>query len=478
MTARPINTSPVNSQLEQALFAAFMAVLIWAPLPFASNRVWGGALLVFLLLLLLCGWLLLFLTDRARIDEAVWKYTRLPLLLLLLVQIWAFLQLLYLPASWLEFLSAKAHFWHIKEGWLSLSLDREIGKYFLLRGIAYCAGFFLVMALINSYERVKLLLQILVISGLFQALYGSFMVLSGMELSFFVEKYVGKGVATGTFINRNHLAGYLVMCLSAGIGLFLSQLSKDGARSWRDFIRRWLSLLLSSKIRLRVYLAVMVVALVLTRSRMGNMAFLLSLAITAGIAVYAGRQISIRLLGFIASLFVVDILILGKWFGFEKLLARLEGTDLASESRLWSNEYSLDYLADYTWTGSGGGSFYGIFPHYQSAELLGFHPHAHNDYLQFAIELGLPATALLLAVVILALTSGYRLLQRRTPLYVGAGFAGVMTLVWAAIHSTADFNLQIPANALTFVVIVSLVFVCRGLPARRDYRQVTAPLEP
>jgi len=443
-----------------------MGVLVWAPLPFASNRIWSGALLAFLVFLLLCGWLLLYLAKRVSIDSAVWKYSWLPLTALLVVQAWTFLQLQYLPRGWLEFLSPSAYSWHVKEGWLSLSLDREYGKYFLLRGLAYSAGFFLALALINSHERVKLLLQVLVFSGTSQAIYASFMVLSGLEMGFFVEKYAGLGLATGTFVNRNHLAGYLVMCLSAGIGLFMSQLARDSAHSWRERLRRWLGLLLSSKIRLRVYLAVMVVALVLTRSRTGNLAFFISLALASGLAIYAGRRISVRLIGFIASLFVVDILILGKWFGFGKLLARIEQTNLASESRLWSNEYSLDYLADYTWAGSGGGSFYGIFPQYQGSDLVGFHQYAHNDYLQFAIELGLPATGLLLAVIILAMVASYRLLQRRTPLYAGVGFAGVMTLTWAAIHSASDFNLQIPANALTFVVLIALVFVCRGLPTK------------
>ena len=449
-----------------------MSLLVWVPLPFASNRIWSGALLVSLVFLLLSAWLSLFLANRVRIDGVVWRFSRLPLILLLAVQLWAFLQLQYLPSTWVELLSPKAHGWHLKEGWLSISLDRESGKYFLLRGLAYCAGFFLTIALINSYERVKILLQVLVFSGTAQAIYGSFMVLSGLEMGFFVEKYAGLGLATGTFVNRNHLAGYLVMCLSAGIGLFMSQLARDSARSWRDRLRRWLSLLLSPKIRLRVYLAMMVVALVMTRSRTGNLAFFVSLAIAASVAIYAGRQISVRMLGFIASLFVVDVLILGKWFGFDKLLARIEETNLGSESRIWSNEYSLDYLADFPWTGSGGGSFYGIFPQYQGSDLVGFHQYAHNDYLQFAIELGLPATGLLLAVMILAMVGSYRLLQRQSPLYVGVGFTGAMTLAWAAIHSASDFNLQIPANAFTFVVLLALIFVCRGLPASTKSKSI------
>ena len=33
----------MTNKLEPALFAAYMAILVWAPLPFASNRIWGGA---------------------------------------------------------------------------------------------------------------------------------------------------------------------------------------------------------------------------------------------------------------------------------------------------------------------------------------------------------------------------------------------------------------------------------------------------
>ena len=454
----------MTSKLEPALFAAYMAILVWAPLPFASNRIWGGALLALLVFSTLSGWLLLFMSGRAQINAKVWRRARAPLALLVLVQLWVFLQLLPIPRPIVEALSPQAYAWHIKEGWLSLSLDREYGKYYLLRGCAFTAGFFLTIALVNTHDRVKILLQVLVFSGTFQAAYGAFMVLSGLELGFFVEKYVGQGVATGTFVNRNHLAGYLVMCLSAGIGLLLSQLATEGSPNWKERIRRWLRLLLSSKIRLRIYLAVMVIALVLTRARMGNIAFFTALGLAGAIALYTGRRFSTRVVAFLGSLFLVDMLILGKWFGFDKLLQRLEQTNPSGEARVWSNEYTLDYIREFPLTGSGGGSFYGIFPNFQAPNLQGFHVHAHNDYLEFAAELGLPATATLVAFVALALHSAYRVQrERHTALYKGAGFAVTMTIVWATLHSTTDFNLQIPANALTFVTILALAFITRDL---------------
>lgn len=456
------------NRLEPLLFAFYLVILFWAPLPFGSNRLWGTGLLAVLVATALSAWLVLFVAGRVRLHTQVWLVARLPLFLLLIVQLWAAVQLLDLPRSWVQYLSPQAYQWHIREGWLSLSLDREYGKYYLLRGATITAAFFLTLALVNTKDRVKTLLQLLVFSGVLQASYGAFMVFSGLELGFFVEKYVGRGAATGTFVNSNHLAGYLVMCLAAGIGLLLSQLSSHPAVGWRERARRCLRLLLDGKFRLRVYLAVMVIALVLTRSRMGNIAFFTALGLTGVISLYAARRFSWSVVIFLASLVFVDVLILGRWFGFDKLLQRLEQSSAAEEARVWSNEYTLDYLRQFPLSGSGGGSFYGIFPNFQADNLDGFHVHAHNDYLEFAVELGLAAAAVLMVVVALSLSSAYWTLRRRsTALYRGGAFAVIMTILWAALHSTTDFNLQIPANALTFATILALAFVCRGLEGAR-----------
>ncbi len=458
-------------KLEQTLYAIFLATLVWAPLPFGSNRIWAGALLATLVLTTLAAWLALFAAGKAKLNAGLWQHARLPLALLLLVQAWVWLQIQYLPREVVDFLSPQAYEWHLKEGWLPISLDREQTRYYLLLGCTYTAAFFLTLALVNTHSRLKLFLQVLVFSGTFQAAYGAFMVLSGLEYSFFIEKYVGKGVATGTFINRNHLAGYLNMTLAAGVGLLLSQLATDSAHSWKERARRWLRLLLSPKIRLRIYLAVMVVALVLTRSRMGNVAFFTGLALAGAIALYTGRRFSPRVVAFLASLFLVDMLILGKWFGFDELLERLARSNPEAEGRTWSNAYAIDYFKDFPITGSGGGSFYGVFPNYQGEEFAGFHLHAHNDYLQFALELGVVAAASLGALLLLALHSAYRVQEtRRTPLYKGAAFGVTMAIIWVLLHSLVDFNLQIPANAFTLCSVLGLAFALRVLPGKENPR--------
>ena len=63
----------------------------------------------------------------------------------------------------------------------------------------------------------------------------------------------------------------------------------------------------------------------------------------------------------------------------------------------------------------------------------------------------LPLMALVLAVLALS--------RRRDPLARGFAFAVVMGISAIAIHSTVDFNLQIPANAFAFMVLLAYAWI-------------------
>ena len=103
------------------------------------------------------------------------------------------------------------------------------------------------------------------------------------------------------------------------------------------------------------------------------------------------------------------------------------------------------------------GSFYSAYPMYGSEEVYLLLEHAHNDYAEFAAEFGLPAFALLGLVVLLALKSSLTALFRRRDTFMrGMGFAATMGIVAILIHSAVDFNLQIPANATLFMVLLAV----------------------
>ena len=456
---------------DRTVFAGLLALLVLAPLPFALARDWGEALLSLVSFLMLLLWLMLALADRVSCRPRHIRYVALPLGLLLAVQGWALIQTLHFPVQWVA--AIDEDLLRLRPGVLtaSLSLDPYHSLRYAVLGCSLSALFFLAFATVRTPRRVRWLLRVLLFSGTLQAGYGVFMVLSGIEYGFLIEKYVGKGVVTGTFVNRNHLAGYLNICLGAGIGLMLAQLSSDRPATWRDRLRAWLALLLSHKVRLRLYLAIMVVALVMSRSRTGNIAFLTAIVIVGTLALAARRRLDAKRAMFFVSLLFVDLMVIGQWFGLEALVERLEQSNPQVEAR-WA-DYSpllMVYLQTFPWTGSGAGSFYSVFGQFHGGALAMSPAHAHNDYAQFAVEFGLPAFGLLGAWVALTTYQAGQLLKSRDAYFAGLGFAGLFMLVWLLIHSGTDFNLQIAANAATVMVLAGAIWGARGSSARQGGR--------
>src|SRR2546421_10588634 len=126
-----------------------------------------------------------------------------------------------LPAGALGLLSPRSLAIHsATHSYPSLSLDVYATRQAALQTLAYLLFFCLTLLLVNDKPRIRLLAQAIILGGVFQAAYGSLMALSGLARGIFIDEQ-DAWVATGTFINRNHLAGYLVMCLWAGARLIV-----------------------------------------------------------------------------------------------------------------------------------------------------------------------------------------------------------------------------------------------------------------
>ena len=446
------------------IVASVLVLIALAPLPFGLARDWGEALLTGLIFLLLALWCCLGLIAR---EDRSHAHLRWPVGCLLAVQAWAFLQAVPLPAAWITALDSDLMSLRTGTALATISLDPYATLRQAMLGVALTALFFLAAVTIRTPRHVQWLLTVLLIGGACQAAYGALMVLTGLEYGFMVEKYTGQGVATGTFVNRNHFAGYLNLCLAAGIGLLIAQITHVQYPNWQARLRAWLALILSPKILLRVLLAVMVVGLVLSRSRMGNLAFFTTLIVAGAATLMAQKRFTSKAGLLFVSLLVVDLFILGQWFGMDALVERLERTDPLTESRMDYAPFLLEYISTFFWTGSGAGSFYGVFGQFHGGEIAMTPDHAHNDYAQFAAEYGLPASLLLAAFVIATGWQAWRLLASSTRLYRGMGYAGFAMIIWLVVHSMGDFNLQIAANAATVMVLAGAVWGCQAARGSR-----------
>lgn len=423
----------MHKPADRVLFYLFTALLFWLPLPFGSNRPWAVALFAVVTCILLGWWLALFLREKTTLTTCFRR--SLPLVALIgITQLWLCLQGPY------------------------YSQDPSRTLHQLIQGVALFNTLVLTLLLTRSKRRIRIIVYTLVVSGVVQAVYGSLMTLSGIEYVLFFPKEAYSGVATGTFINRNHLAGYLELTLAVGIGVMIATLKDNGQSSWRDFSRRLLTALLGTKARVRIGLIIMVAALVMTHSRMGNTAFFASLTLTGIIALLLGKRASKATLVLLGSLIIIDLVVVGTFFGVERVIDRLENTSLETVRRDEVNNLAMGALQDHYVTGTGAGSFYGIFPSYRD-ESVGkiYFDHAHNDYMQFALEFGLIGFLPLLAAVIWTFMIALRAQWiRRDKLMRGLSFSAMMAIIALGIHSTVDFNLQIPANAATFTVILAL----------------------
>jgi O-antigen ligase len=212
----------------------------------------------------------------------------------------------------------------------------------------------------------------------------------------------------------------------------------------------------------------MVIGLILSRSRMGNAAFFNSLLITGLFA--CGVSSSFRRPGvyvLLISLVVIDIFLLGRWFGLEKVVERLEQTSLATEGRDDVLYYAVPMLKDFIWTGTGAGTFYYVFPQYAGEPQMSGYDHAHNDYLELLSDLGVIGFSALVGVVLLSLWQAIKALRHPRSSFVrGMGFAGFMGMLSLLIHSAVDFNLQIPANAMLFIAMLALPTIALSVDSK------------
>lgn len=449
---------PAN-RLERLLVALTLFTLVWLPLPLGSNRDWAVGVLI----VLVGGLGVLGTVNQPRSGKTLLRGAAgkavLPLMaMLLLAQAWVAVQWLF-----------------------GLTVDQGSTFQHLMLGLAYTLLFWLVITLFDTRKRLTLLIATLVVSGTLQAFWGAFMTLSGVEWLLTGPKTSYLGVATGTFVNRNHLAGYLELTLACGIGLLMA-LRDSRPFSWVNL----LELLMGPKARLRLALVVMVIALVMTHSRMGNAAFFSALIIVGvgALFVLLDKANRVRNSLILVSLILIDVLVVSQYFGLERLKDRVLNTRLndvvvdgevvqqANEVRDDVFGYAIPLLMEKPLTGQGAGSFEAVFPKYPGEDIRLHFDHAHNDFLQFGIEFGLLGTLPLAFFLLLGLWHALRALWQRESVYrSGIGFGAAMGILALLIHSSTDFNLQIPANAATLVVVCAIAVLARTHANPRRQRE-------
>jgi putative inorganic carbon (hco3(-)) transporter len=332
----------------------------------------------------------------------------------------------------------------------------------LLLLVTYLTAFFLTLVLCRNRRAKKRLVYGLVSLGVFEALYGLIQYLTGWQQIFTYVKKFYLEEATGTYINRNHFAGFLEMILPFAFALALlcaGALFKNALGEERTIRKIFSSKELPSPVFWFFLAVLLFAALVLSRSRMGIISALVSLAAIMALSNTATMRSRTR--AAVAVLFCLAVLGLVFWIGSDPVMNRFETLgqeyNLSGQNRISIWRDTLGLIRRHPFLGTGLGSFSVVYPSVQTTFLTRLVDHAHCDYLEVASELGLPGAFLLFGSIFWILVQAvrqYRIAAERFDKAVSLGCFGSITAI--LVHSLADFNLYIPANALVFVVILAM----------------------
>lgn len=456
-------------------FGSFILLLVLLPLPFGANRPWASDLFGVLagVLLLARLWAA---PDRPAPTGAV---PRLRLALAALgfavVAAWALLQIApFTPLAWHHPLWLEAaHLLGPTSG--AISVDPGTTREALVRLLGYVAFFLLAFFAGRDRERAKVIVRALGLAALAYALYGLIAQSAGSTTILWFKKWAYEGFLTSTFVNKNSYATYAGLGFLCSLAMVRQRVKhiviKDPVLAKASYAAAWFA---SLSLRDYVYFLSPVLvlgALALTGSRGGVLSTLVgvvTLLITMAIfRRWPIKQWALLLTGiaFIFSLFVM--------MGGDALLNRMQDDAIGSDTatRLAAYELVKQAITDNPWLGFGLGSFDGAFRLYRDATLPLWFQHAHNDYLEMMMDLGVPAALLLFLSIGLMVSCCLQgvLRRKRDAIYPSLAVAATALV---ATHSLMDFSMHIPAVAATYAVLLGL-----GVAQSGSTRQADAPLQ-
>jgi len=325
---------------------------------------------------------------------------------------------------------------------------------------------FLIFKVITKRQQIMRIFYVLVIMGIFEALYGLFELYRKESRILFYKKTYGLDSVTGTFVNRNHFSGYLEMIIPLAIGLIIarSDLFSVTGKRWREKILHLSRKGFAINMIVGVCIIIMSLAIILSKSRSGVFVLVFTFILFFELTIlYFGRAKEQQrwTRNFLIVTFLL-ITFISLYIGIEATIERFSLDELLREGRplYWNNVSTM--IREFPLFGIGLGSFASVDPSFEAGVALDYGrlSHAHNDYLEYLAELGLISGILLIGgLLFMAVNSFLVWRERRHPEVKGLAMGGIIAVVSILIHSLTDFNLHIPANMLLFTVVLSLTMV-------------------
>jgi O-antigen ligase len=266
------------------------------------------------------------------------------------------------------------------------------------------------------------------------------------------ETSVGRGV--GFFANRDHMATLLIVTIP-----FIGAIVAVGKRTT---MQRYSAIIAA----LSGVMILLLIGLALNGSLAGYGLVLPVVAASALIIIPRGSRLRLWIVAAAVLLLVGSTALVETAPIDAGTLGGHASSAVDSRSELLST--TLRATRDFMPWGSGFGSFQSVYPLYESPRQVTdvYVVHAHNEYVEIALELGLPGILLLLLFFAWWIAAVHRVWRspEARPFVRAASIASAAILV----HSIVDFPLRTAAIAGCFAIALALLADSRGTPAKEE----------
>lgn len=339
----------------------------------------------------------------------------------------------------------------------SLSLDPNGTRFFLSHLIVYIIFFSACLAFINTEKRIRKVAFLVVIFGAVMAFIAILQRLASPDLIYGLRTPF-QAVAFGPFINQHHFASFMLMTGGVTLGLIFG----------RSGIQDKKPLLLIS-------LAIMTIAIILTSSRGGMIAF-----VTVIVFVLATNY-SLRKreaspdaegrtplqkaaiacgIGALILILIGSVVFLGGGDALLRGVTMDAGKEDISNGRLHFWYVAIEIFLHHPILGAGLDAFGVAFTRYDTWHGIFRVEQAHNEYLQILAETGIVGFVCVAAFIYLLFKKGMGTISNagsgfRQNVAIGA-LAGCLGIL---IHSIFDFPLRTASNGFFFLLLVAIATV-------------------
>ena len=447
-----------RDHLSKTIAIGFLIVVVFTAVAHGAVEPWSVFVFEVLVVLLVVLWAIKILTDKRFsliVPRATWPIAALAVV--------GLVQSIAIADS--------------SGRWLSLSKNVGFTRAAVSVLVFMLISFLIAVNFFSNRMRLSGLANFLVIYGLAMALFGIVQYFS-WNGRFFWLRPTEVTTPFGPFANHNHFAGYMELLIPIPIALTITRAVRTELRVLFGFAA-----------------IVMGIAAVMSLSRGGIISIAAAMLFLVVMSLRLPRQrrkaatktgfptIASQTAVVVAIVAVISVGIL--WIGADPVINRVtqgQPTDAGApketfySSRGWVWRDTFKMIRANPLLGVGLGAYETAFSIYTKSDGSLRVPQAHNDYLQVVADCGIVGGAIALWFIALLFQAVSRGARSADPLYAGLALGGGAGIFAMLVHSLFDFNLQLPSNALLFLLL-SAVAVNIGTAVVTGKGSTTMPVK-